>query len=195
MATLTTELDAVNMMLSIIGESPVNSVEDNGVVDTVLAKQLLDETNREIQTLGWHWNTDKGYRIAPTTDGEIILPANTLKVDAVDPTLDVVQRGRKLWDRRNHTYKLGKAVVVDITRLLEFEEIPQVARYYVAVRSGRKFQDRVVGSEVLSGFNKSDENRAWVMLQNHEAENADYNMIRDNWAVGRIVYRNGQPTW
>lgn len=195
MALLTTELDAVNLMLSIIGESPVNSVEDTGVVDAVLAKQLLDETSREVQTYGWHWNTDKGYRIAPTVDGEIVLPANTLKVDEVDPTKDFVQRGTKLWDRRNHTFKIGQSVTVDIVRFLPFEEIPQVARYYIAVRAGRKFQDRVVGSEVLSGFNKVDETRAWVSLQNHEADNADYNMIRDSWSVGRIVYRNGQPIW
>lgn len=195
MTTLTTELEAINLMLSVIGESPVSSVTNTGLVDAVLAKQLLDETNREVQTRGWHWNTDKKYKIVPTTSGEIVLPDNTLKVDAVDPTLDVVQRGRKLWDRREHTFQIDKAVEVDIVWMLPFEELPQVARYYITVRAGRKFQDRVVGSETLSGFNSKDEAIAWVQLQDHDASNADYNMIRDSWDVGRIVYRNGQPVW
>ncbi|GGD03432.1 phage tail protein [Pyruvatibacter mobilis] len=176
MTTLTTKLDAINLMLSIIGEAPVNSVDDTGIVDAALAKQVFDETNREVQSHGWHWNTDRGYSLAATNDGEVLLPSNTLRVDAVDTTLDVVQRGNRLWDRVNHTYDIGRAVLVDIVRLLDFEEIPETARAYIAVRSGRKFQDRVVGSEVLSGFNKADEQRAWVILQNHEAANADYNM-------------------
>ena len=37
--TLTSELDAVNTMLSTIGESPINSLDDiSGVVDAVIAR-------------------------------------------------------------------------------------------------------------------------------------------------------------
>ena len=176
MTALTSTLDAINMMLSIIGESPVNTVDDTGVVDAALAKQLLDETNREVQSKGWHWNTDKGYPLPANVDGEIILPSNTLKVDSVNVAEDFVQRGSRLWDRRHHTYEIDRTILVDITRLLDFEEIPEVARAYISVRAGRKFQDRVVGSEVLSGFNQTDERRAWVTLLNHEADNADYSL-------------------
>lgn len=190
---LTTELDAVNTLLSIIGESPVNQVENTGVVDAVLAKQLLDETSREVQQQGWSWNVDTKYALAANTSGEIKTPATALNVDPSDPWTDYVNRGGRLWDRKNHTYNIGKTVKVDITWLLEFKDLPQAARYFITVRAGRKFQDRVVGSEVLNGFNASDERRAWIDLQNHEANVADYNMGRSSWSVGRIIARNGQP--
>jgi len=188
---LTTELDAINTMLSIIGESPVNTIEDNGVVDAVMARQVLNETMREVQARGWHWNTDKGVVLKPTfpAPGFVYIPANTLMCDAVDPRPDVVVRGDKLWDRRENTFKFHDDVKVDIVRLLPFDQLPQFARHYITVRAGRIFQDRVVGSETLSGFSKEDEVRALVALRNAEAENADYNMLTDSWSVGRILDR------
>jgi len=188
---LTTELDAINTMLSIIGEAPVNTVEDTGVVDAVMARQVLNETMREVQARGWHWNTDKGVVLTPTfpAPGDVYLPNNTLMVDAIDPSHDVVQRGNRLWDRRTHTFKFDMPVTVDIVRLLPFDELPQNARNYIMVRAGRIFQNRVVGSETLSGFNDKDETRALVSLRNAEAETGDWNMLNDSWAVSRILDR------
>ncbi|WP_043879574.1 tail protein [Azorhizobium caulinodans] len=188
---LTTELDAINTMLSIIGEAPVNRVEDTGLVDAVMARQILDETMRQVQSHGWHWNTDKNVVLVPSfpAPGDVYVPDNTLQVDAMDPSIDVVQRGNRLWDRRNNTFKFSVPVEVEIVRLLPFEELPQIARHYIMVRAGRIFQDRVVGSETLSGFNDKDETRALIALRNAEAETADYNMLSDSWAVGRVLNR------
>ena len=187
---LTSELDAINTMLAIIGEAPVNTVEDTGVVDAVIARQTLYEVMREVQAEGWHWNTDKSVSLTPTfpLPGDVYIPGNTLKVDAVDTSIDVVQRGTRLWDRVNNTFKFPMPVVVDIVRLLPFEDLPQQARHYIMVKAGRIFQDRVVGSETLSGFNDKDETRARVALRNAEAENADFNLM-DNYAVGRVLNR------
>ncbi|CUA91005.1 hypothetical protein Ga0061061_11745 [Chelatococcus sambhunathii] len=189
--SLTTELDAINTMLSIIGEAPVNSVEDTGVVDAVIARQILHETMRQVQATGWHWNTDHGVTLAPTfpLPGDVYVPANTLQVDATDPTIDVVQRGNRLWDKGRQTFKFSSPVIVNITRLLPFEEIPQAARHYIMVRAGRIFQDRVVGSETLSGFNDRDEARAYAQLRNAEAETGDYNVLTGSYAVRRIMDR------
>lgn len=188
---LTTELDAINTMLSVIGEAPVNSVENTGVVDAVMARQILTETMRMVQARGWHWNSDLGVKLVPTfpAPGDLYVPANTLRIDPVDTSLDLVQRGTRLWDRRNHTFKFSVPVIVDIVRLLPFDEIPQAARDYIMIRSARIFQDRVVGSETLSGFNDKDETRAYAQLRNAEAETGDYNVLSDSWAVARVLDR------
>lgn len=188
---LTTELDAINTMLSIIGEAPVNTVEDTGVVDAVIARQILNETLRQVQSTPWHWNTDYNVTLTPTfpLPGEIYVPANALIVDPVDPTVDLAQRGLKLWDKKNQTFRFGGPVMVHITRLLGFEEIPQPARHYIMVRAGRIFQDRVVGSETLSGFNDKDEARAFAQLRNAEAENGDYNVLDNAFSHGIVGSR------
>ena len=187
----TTELEAINTMLSTIGEAPVNTVEDNGIVDAVIARQILRSTSREVQARGWHFNTEKGFLLTPDSEGFITLPPTVLRVDTVEESqdIDVVLRGNRLYDRRNHTFKFNKPIRVDAVILLPFDEIPEVAREYITIRAARIFQERVVGSDSLSSFSKNDELRALVALQEMEADTADYNILTDNYSVARVLSR------
>ena len=192
MLTPTTELDAINTMLSAIGEAPVNTVEDNGVVDAIMARQILTSVSREVQAQGWHFNTEKGYTLTPSFPaGEVFLPKTLLRIDSVgsDQNIDVVQRGQRLYDRRNHTYKFTKPVKVDMIVLLPFDDLPEVARQYITIRSARIFQERVVGSTELSQFTLRDEMRALVALREFEGDTADYNILTDSYSVARVLER------
>lgn len=194
MLSPTTELEAINTMLSTIGESPVNTVEDTGNVDVVIARQILQSVSREVQARGWHFNTEKNYNITPNSEGYLVLPNTVLKVDTVypDDSKDVVVRGSKLYDRENHTYVFTDAVKVDMTVLLTFDELPEVARNYVTIRASRIFQERVVGSDTLQAFNSQDEARAMVSLMEYEADTADLNILSGNYSVYRIL---GDRPW
>ena len=194
MLSPTTELEAINTMLSTIGESPVNAVEDTGNVDVVIARQILQTASREVQARGWHFNTEKNYTITPDSEGYLVLPNTVLKVDTVypDSSKDVVVRGSKLYDRENHTYVFTDAVKVDMTVLLTFDELPEVARNYVTIRASRIFQERVVGSDTLQAFNSQDEARAAVSLMEYEADTADLNILSGNYSVYRIL---GDRPW
>lgn len=192
MLSLTTELDAINTMLSAIGEAPVNTVEDNGVVDAVMARQILRTESRAVQAKGWHFNTEKAYTLTPTyPDKNLVLPTSVLRADTVYPdnSTDVAVRGDKLYDRVNHTYQFSTAVKVDMVILLEFEELPEPVRQYITIRSARIFQERVVGSGELSKFTIQDELRALVQLKEMEADTADYNILSDNYSVARVLDR------
>ena len=194
MLSPTTELEAINTMLSTIGESPVNAVEDTGNVDVVIARQILQTASREVQARGWHFNTEKNYTITPDTEGYLVLPNTVLKVDTVypDSSKDVVVRGSRLYDREKHTYVFTDAVKVDMTILLTFDELPEVARNYVTIRASRIFQERVVGSDTLHAFNSQDEARAMVSLMEYEADTADLNILSGNYSVYRIL---GDRPW
>ena len=51
--TQTTKLMAVNTMLSVIGEAPVNTLAATSqTADVILAQNLLDEVSREVQAAG-----------------------------------------------------------------------------------------------------------------------------------------------
>ena len=194
MLSPTTELEAINTMLSTIGESPVNTVEDTGNVDVVIARQILQSVSREVQARGWHFNTEKNYTITPDSAGYLVLPNTVLKADTVYPdnSKDVVVRGSKLYDRENHTYVFTDAVKVEMTVLLTFDELPEVARNYVTIRASRIFQERVVGSDTLQAFNSQDEARAMVSLMEYEADTADLNILSGNYSVYRIL---GDRPW
>ena len=190
--TMTTELDAVNIMLGTIGESPINSLDAaTGVVDAVTARSILSEVSVQVQEEGWHFNTDYEFVLTPATDGFIYIPGNAIEVDtsAYSRDYDVAIRGNRLYDRGNRTYTFTEDLKCDLTILLEFNELPQAARHYITVRSARVFQERVVGSQILSGFTQQDEARALRAMRRYEAKTADYNILTSNYTVMRAIDR------
>jgi hypothetical protein len=76
----TTKLEAVNTMLSTIGEAPVNSLA-TGLIDAETAETILNNVSREVQARGWNFNTEYDYTFSPNVDGEIDLPANIIRAD------------------------------------------------------------------------------------------------------------------
>jgi hypothetical protein len=191
--TPTTEIEAINTMLSVIGESPISSLQEGAAVaDAVTAKTTLSEVNRAIQSKGWHFNIDKGIVLSPQAfTGEITVPSNCLRVDTVDDDreVDVVQRGTRLYDRKLHTYTFTKTLMVDMVVLLPFEEIPETARHYITIRAARIFQARTVGSDALFQFSSVDERDAMIALKKAEGITGDYNILTGNATVFRVLNR------
>ena len=194
MATLltpTTELEAVNVCLANIGESPVSAITGNITVDAALARDLLRQVTREGQTHGFYWNTELNYKLIPNTADNLALPANVLSVDTTgdDKNKDLVARGRILYDRVKHTYTFSEPVYVDIVVALSFEELPEIARRYIAVRAARIYQERVMGNSSISSFNTSDEDMARAALLAENMEIEDNNMMTGNASVFGILSR------
>jgi len=122
-----TELEAVNAILNNIGETSVSSLEDETLVDALMARSLLTNVSRELQTKSWHWNTDLERKMLRNNKGEIVLPTNTMMVEPAgqDKGLALVQRGRRLYDRSKHTYNFDKDITVNLTVSLPFDEMPE----------------------------------------------------------------------
>lgn len=187
----TTELDAINIMLGTIGESPINSLEAaSGVSDAVIARQILNEVLIQVQEEGWHFNIEKNFVLTPATPSkEIFVPENCIEVDAEDKYIDVAIRGNRLYDRTNHTFEFQSAIKCNIVLLLPFQDLPQAARHYVTIRSARVFQQRVVGSQTLGVFTEKDELRARIALSRYDSKTADYNILTGNYSVMRVLDR------
>ena len=192
MATLTDELSAVNTMLSSISETPVNTLlNTNNVVDVSIAIKLLARTSRAFQAKGWHFNTEYDYPITPDVDGYINLPATTLSVDTESINhgqMDVVQRGMRLYDRKARSYNLDQTVKVSITLLLDFSELPEIAKQYIEIRATRLFQQKMLGSTTLDSFTAEEERNAWVQAMNEEGITADHNIF-DNVGLASAIMR------
>lgn len=187
----TTELDAINIMLGTIGESPINSLEAaSGVSDAVIARQILNEVLVQVQEEGWHFNIEKNFVLTPAIPSkEIFVPENCIEVDAEDKNIDVAVRGNRLYDRTNHTFEFASAIKCNIVLLLPFADLPQAARHYVTIRAARVFQQRVVGSQTLGVFTEKDELRARIALSRYDSKTADYNILTGNYSVMRVIDR------
>jgi len=189
---LTTKLQAVNRIIATIGESPINSLSGQKRADAVIAESVLDEVTVEVQARGWHFNTEKDVELTPdSVSGEIAISTNVAKIDLEaknEGSLDITIRKSKLYDLKEHTYIFTDAVKATVVYILEFDEIPQAARDYIAVRSARLFQDRMVGSKILESFTLRDEFQTYAHFKQTEGDNAD-RTIFDNFAVYRTVNR------
>jgi hypothetical protein len=128
----------------------------------------------------------------------IFLPQNCVDADLNPrqyPDRDIVVRGKRLYDRKEHSYQFNETIYADITLLLPFEEIPEAARRYITVRAARIYQDRAVGSDTLHKFNEKDELKARAILVDYQTESADATIFGDTpgilstWSVGKILVR------
>jgi hypothetical protein len=190
--TTTTKLQAVNTMLATIGSAPVNTLSGSNSADVTMAVQVLDEVSLNVQSKGWHFNTEYGVVLtADPITSEIVVASNVMLVDPEPEDsigIDIVLRGTRLYDRKNRTYAFTKPVTAKVIWALEWEDLPQAAKNYLMIRASRIFQDRVVGSEKHHAFTERDELIALAGLRNYEGETADHSIF-DNYSVYRVIDR------
>jgi hypothetical protein len=184
-----TKLEAVNTLLDAIGEAPISSLNNTGLIDAVKAETQLDDTSREVQLMGWHFNTLDNYSLAPDINGYIYIPTNAYKVDPCSVSVDYVQVGDRLYNRLDNTFVIGKTVIANLGVLREFEELPEAAKNFIKIKSARRFQEKMIGSSELSRFDREDEQRAWIELLDAELQAADNNMLRDSHTTSSVVNR------
>lgn len=191
MATLTSKLEAVNSMLGHIGESPVNSISNTNLpVSATTAISVLDEISKEVQTEGWHFNTEEEVKYTPV-NGSITLPNDIIQFDPVDTSLDIVQRGSTLFDRKNNTTTFTSDLSVNQTRLLDWDSLPEVARRYITLKASRIFQGRIIGSRELEQLIARDEYIARANLQEADSRTSDRTIFDNYDAAVRVgINRN-----
>ncbi len=186
----TTELEAVNIMMAAIGESPVNTLTGTLPADVVMARSTLTEVNKEVQSEGWSFNTEIDVT-QQRTDGtnNIDLSTDVLRIDPnihQHPTIDAIQRGLKLYDRLNNTYIFSEDLICTIVYLRTFVEIPEPARRYITIKAARIFVDRLVGDQGLRTYTQQDETRARAILMETDYANADHNLLRGDPSLTSI---------
>lgn len=194
---VTTELDAINTLLATIGETPINSLVGALPADVAVAVNTLRETLLEVQLEGWHFNTEEDYPLVPTQDGQIHIAPSIFRVSLNDPDgRDVVQRGNRLYDRANHSYRFTEEITATVSMVLPFDDLPGAFRHYVTIRAARRFQDRTVGADSLHAYTERDEAFARTLAVHEDTTIARPSLAKgqatsflDGWTVGATLRR------
>ncbi len=178
-------------MLSSIGEAPINQL-DEATVDSAIAVSTLDEVSRNVQSIGWHFNTDSDFPLAKSVDGTIPVTSDIVRIDVDSntyPSVDVVQRSGFLYDRKNHTNVFTIDLKAEIIRLLDWDDLPHPFKAYVTAKAARIFQQRMVGSDELGKQLAQDEINALVILREFDGDTGDYNIF-DAYDVAKVLQRH-----
>jgi hypothetical protein len=179
---MTTQLQAINQMLSGIGQAPVVSL-DVANPEIAIALNVLDSVNREVQGEGWHFNTEVAYPFTADNNGNISVPANILQLSdnkfANNQKYQTVLRDGKLYDKVNHTYEFtsGATIKCDVVWLFDFVDLPQVFKDYITQRAARVFAGRVLGSQEMVSFNSNDEGVLRANCIAYDTNSSDVNIF------------------
>jgi len=173
------ELEAVNLLLSAIGEAAVSSLETATTVEVTQAKNLLSNVNRAAQQKGWHFNTE--WDVVLTRDADDRIPLSESILSVYQPGQLMTIRGRSgsmfAYDLDNNTFTWTKNLnnAVTIT-LLDFIDTPNTFRQYVTTRAARIFQEEIVGQVSAETVNRQEEAEAYADLLDDDAERAGLNV-------------------
>jgi len=186
----TTQLEAVNIMLHVISEAPVNSLTGTLPLDASLAKSTLEEINREVQSAGWVFNERYKYILSLDINSKIPLADNIMRVDLdvnkySPTTYDVIKQGSFLYNKVENTFVFDKALEAKVILYLDFADLPENARRYITIKASRIFQDRTIGGNNLHKYNSIDESNALAVLRQEEAQTANHSIFNnyDTWSI------------
>ena len=180
--TRTTELEAVNTILSTIGEAPLSTLTGSLPVDGTTAKNVLNEINREVQSAGWHFNSH--YKVDLTRDADNKVPVGTdvLRVELNNKydksSYDVVQRWSYLYNLAKNSETFDQDFTDNtLVYILDFSKLPEQARRYITIRSARVFHHRTLGANTIHKFSSEDEARSLAVMRQAEAHTGDHTIF------------------
>ena len=181
----TTLLEAVNICLQNIGEPPVNTLENQQLVEAMMAETTILEFHKEGQIRGWSWNREELYPFTKNASNEIEVPTNVVSwsPDAYEWAGRFQLRGQRVYDTENRTYAITDSdiseVKADVTWLLTWDECPEAFNRWITIRSARVFSDRVLSDDSIFKYTALDESNALTELQRVELEQSDANSLTD----------------
>lgn len=173
-----TELEAVNIILGAVGESPVNTIENPTNVDVINALRILRNVNRRIQSKGWTFNTYEGYSLFPDQNTHrIYWPLNLLYIESAEDDKRYIKNGEYLFNLTDQTFLFEGPIKVDVIFFVAFDDMPDPMRNYICAKAAKTFQTRYLGDAGLSEELAQDEQEAWVALQEYELDRNDFTLL------------------
>ena len=199
--TPSSQLAAVNIILSTIGEAPVNTLIGTLPLSASIASAALNEQANAVQLDGYWYNTDTNVTLPLDANGNVWLPANVAKVEINRQRYagkEIVMRPQlngqnQLYDRRNQTYNFADLVTVIADRIvyiLDWSQLPESAKRYMTIRAARIFADRWVGAETVHQFTAADELNAKRAMDAHKSDEDELNILSSP-STAQALYRGG----
>jgi len=192
----TSELSAVNTIISMVGKSPLNSLSNLTDVEAITAQSILLEVTREVQTKGHSFNTEACMTLSrDLSTNKISVPLNTamFRPSPIGGNADdkLVERGGFVYDVTNETFVFTADVEAELVLLYTFDKLPQYARQYIMIRAGRIFQDRQRVSETRHRFTIVDERDAQMAFTKNETRVKAHqrNLKRGGGYIAETIHR------
>lgn len=185
-----TKLNVVNDMLATLGEAPLNSLEEDHPL-TAAALRVLNTVNLQEQAREWWFNKEMITLPADPITGVVVVPADAISCDPIDIALPYTQRGARLYDNATGTYVIGKAVACNLVRLVEFDDLPILARAYISIMCQQQFQIDYDGDATKAVTLASNVGKAYAVLNAEHIRNSGSNFLQAPSIVAKLGSMGG----
>jgi hypothetical protein len=179
-----TQLDAVNDMLGLLGELPVNDLEQaHPLVPSAL--RYLNQANTTYQSKKMWFNVEYP-TLTPQTDGKIMVPNDTASVDSLTEYPRLAVRGRFLYNLDAVTGVFSEPIKVRLHRIVPFEDAPISVRALVSAQASLAFSRNYDGDPVKTSEVKQELAQHIINVNTESIRNAKANLFRRS-GVARIM--------
>ncbi len=180
-ATKTSELQAVNAILSAVGEPPVASL---GTLDSTNVEQVLQEAYVSIQESGWSWNTrEHDFNSVPSADTYVyVVPASVIKLDQnLTDNRNLTIRDDYLFDlvENSNLFTTSNTKTLWVVELLSWTSLPQSARTAIIRRASRMYLQRYLPDSTLLNTARIDEQLSYTTLLREEHTHGNYSIFQN----------------
>lgn len=195
-ASATTELAAVNQILGAIGQAPVTTLDQLNP-DVAIAYDTLLEINREVQSEGWSFNTEREYPFTPDNNNQIVIPSNVLQLDLSNnfqnKGYSAVRRDGKLYNKTEHIYTWTdfSPVLCDVVWLFSFTDLPQPFRDHIVAKAALAVATKMTASTELYQLLIQRASDTRVSVIEYECNQGDYSFF--GWREDNNYYSSYQP--
>lgn len=183
-----TELAAVNTIIGLIGEAPVNSLTATTNVDVITARTLLQQESRKLQDKGWTFNIDEAGVLTPDAFSQkIVWKPTWLRVISPGGTPYVKKNGF-VYDRLTKTDRFASPLTVTIQEEVPFDELPYCFQTYITIKAARRFNANSFGAPEIDSEAQRLEGEAMISCNEYELDYGDYNLFTgDAYIAGQLT--------
>jgi len=182
------ELEAINMLLVMVGAAPVNDAESKHP-DVANAKTALNRHRKKFQRKGWYFNYRRNVELVPAEDGRIRFGKDISMVEMVDRNL--IRIGDYLTNRVLNTSLFTTAVMAhEIIYIYDWANLPEVVQEHIAYLAAADFvRDEIEDIDKIEQL-KVDATLALIEVRRQDLrvrqlnmwDNAAMTRYRANWA-------------
>tara|TARA_S200002703_G_scaffold41929_1_gene36346 strand:- start:8327 stop:8962 length:636 start_codon:yes stop_codon:yes gene_type:complete len=193
------DLAALNQVLRALGQAPASSINTNNVEHKII-QDIINQCVIDLCNEGWNFNVEQHVELTADSSGRLDV-TSYLSADLHDGQTDrmipvrtePVSSSRYLYDLEKHSYTeftVGEKYYVDVTRLLEYSQLPDVFKRYVNYRASTLAAAQLNGNPELYQMLQQQELYARAACMEYECNVGDHSFM--GWPAG-TVYRAYQP--
>lgn len=178
-------LSAVNAMLGLLNELPVNSLDDDHpLVPAALSKLQME--NSFVQSDMLWFNTEYPTLHPDPVTRHIRVPSDCASADSLTSSPSLAIRGGKLYNLDVGTLEFARPLRVRLHRIIPFDDTPLTARQFILCRAKREFQADYDGDQLKMQKLEQDIQRARMAMNAEHIRNVKANMFNRS-GVQRII--------